>query len=147
MIADDPGVDAVVVGVGGGGLAAGTALAAGGRVTVAVEPDGSCCLATALASGVPVDVPVNSVAADALGAARVGDVPFAVLTGHPVVSVLVTDDELRSARALLWEDFRIAAEPAAAAPLAAWLAGRVPGRRACLVISGANRDWAPDSPS
>ena len=47
------------------------------------------------------------------------------------------------ARVRLWEEFRITAEPAAAVPLAAWLAGRVPGENPCLVICGANADWRP----
>lgn len=144
VVADAPEVDAVVVAVGGGGLAAGTALAINGRTTVAVEPYGCRALADALAEGHPVDSPVDSVAASALGATRVGDVPFDVLSTHPVASVLVTDEELLAARDRLWEEFRIAAEPAAAAPFAAWLAGRVPGRLPCVVICGANTDWMPD---
>jgi len=81
----------------------------------------------------------------------VGTVPFAVLIGSDatargVVSVLVSDSELLAAQARLWDEFRLAVEPAAAAPFAAWLAGRVPGDRACLVLCGANTDstpWAP----
>jgi threonine dehydratase len=97
----------------------------------------------ALAAGHPLDAPVDSVAASALGATRVGEVPFAVLaragaTGAGVTSVLVTDAEIVAAQDRLWEEFRLAVEPAAAAPFAAWLAGRVPGERACLVLCGAN---------
>jgi threonine dehydratase len=68
----------------------------------------------------------------------VGDVPFGVLSAAEVVPVLVTDAELLAARDRLWEEFRLAVEPAAGAPFAAWLAGRVPGERACLVLCGAN---------
>ena len=146
VITDDPEVDAVAVAVGGGGLAAGTALALAGRMTVAVEPHNCQALANALAAGYPVSSPVQSVASSALGATSVGDLPFAVLSRLPVTSVLVSDDELLAARDRLWEEFRIAVEPAAAASFAAWLAGRVPGRRPCLVISGANTDWTPTPP-
>jgi threonine dehydratase len=130
-----------------------------------VEPENCCCVHRALAAGRPVDSPVDSVAASALGATRVGEVPFGVLrsAGSPgrlpaglrssvpdapggarppsasgVVSVLVTDAELLDAQARLWEEFRLAVEPAAAVPFAAWLAGRVPGERPCLVLCGAN---------
>jgi threonine dehydratase len=144
IVADDPTVDAVVVAVGGGGLAAGTALAIGDRRTVAVEPEGCRALADALAAGRPVDSTVRSVAASALGATRVGAVPFAILDGPRTTSVVVSDDELLAARDRLWEEFRIAVEPAAAAPFAASLAGLVPGRRPCLVICGANTDWTPN---
>lgn len=142
-VADAPEVDAVVVAAGGGGLAAGAALAVAGRTLVVVEPEGCCCVHRALAAGRPVDSPVDSVAASALGATRVGEVPFRVLSGGAdtvaeVVSVLVTDAELLAARDRLWEEFRLAVEPAAAVPFAAWLAGRVPGERACLVLCGAN---------
>ncbi len=141
VLADDPQVDAVAV--GGGGLAAGTALALAGRMTVAVEPHHCQALANALAAGHPVSSPVQSVASSALGATQVGDLPFAVLSRLPVTSVLVSDEELLAARDRLWEEFRIAVEPSAAVPFAAWLAGRVPGRRPCLVICGANTDWTP----
>lgn len=145
VVEEAPEVDAFVVAVGGGGLAAGTALAAGPRVTVAVEPEGCRCLAEALAAGRPVDAEVGSVAASALGATRVGVLPFAVLRRSPVESVLVSDKELLIARDLLWDYFRIAVEPAAAVPFAAWLAGRVTGELPCLIICGANADWTPEN--
>jgi threonine dehydratase len=141
-VAAAPEVDAVVVAAGGGGLSAGAALAAGGRSVVVVEPDGCCCVHRALGAGEPVDSPVDSVAASALGASRAGAVPFAVLSVAGVVSVLVSDTELLAAQARLWEEFRLVVEPAAAVPFAAWLAGRVPGERACLVLCGANTDGA-----
>ncbi len=137
-VADAPEVDAVVVAAGGGGLSAGAVLGAGGRTVVVVEPENCCCVHRALEAGRPVDSAVDSVAASALGATRVGEVPFAVLSSADVVSVLVTDAELLAAQDRLWEEFRLAVEPAAAVPFAAWLAGRVPGERACLVLCGAN---------
>jgi threonine dehydratase len=138
VVADAPEIDTVVVAAGGGGLSAGAALASGGRTVVVVEPEGCSCVHRALEAGRPVDAPVDSVAASALGATRVGELPFAVLSAADVVSVLVTDAELLAAQDRLWEEFRLAVEPAAAVPLAAWLAGRVPGERACLVLCGAN---------
>ncbi|MFW5418509.1 serine/threonine dehydratase [Nocardiopsis sp. CNT-189] len=140
---DAPDCDAVAVAVGGGGLAAGVRLGAEGREVVAVEPEGCRSLHAALAAGEPVDAPVDSVAASALGATRVGRTPFEVLRTRPVTPALVSDGEILAARDRLWEEFRIAAEPAAAAPFAAWLAGRVPGENPCLVVCGANTDWRP----
>ncbi|TDQ50311.1 serine/threonine dehydratase [Actinorugispora endophytica] len=144
IVADAPECDSVAVAVGGGGLAAGVSLAIGdGRTTAAVEPEGCQSMHAALAAGGPVNSPVDSVAASALGASRLGDVPFAVLSRGRIAPVLVSDTEILAARDLLWEEFRIAAEPAAAAPMAAWLAGRVPGDLPCVVICGANADWRP----
>jgi threonine dehydratase len=139
-----PDCDAVVVAVGGGGLVAGTSLAAGvGRTVVAVEPVGCACLHAAVAAGEPVDAPVDSVAASALGATRIGRVPFAVLRAAPPRLALVADADLLAARDRLWDEFRLAVEPAGAAPFAAWLAGQVPGEHACLIVCGANAPWSP----
>ncbi|WP_243741073.1 serine/threonine dehydratase [Streptomyces sp. 8K308] len=141
IVADAPGVDAIAVAVGGGGLAAGTALASAGRRVVAVEPEHCRCLHDALAAGEPVDSAVDSVAASATGASRAGAAPFAVLAAHDVSSVLVGEEQILQARDRLWEECRIAVEPAAALPFAAWLAGRVPGDLPCLVLCGANAEW------
>lgn len=140
VLDDAPDVDTLAVAVGGGGLAAGVALAARGRRVIGVEPEHCRALHDALAAGRPVDSPVDSVAASATGATRVGRVPFDVLTAHGVESVLVGDDAILRARDRLWEECRVAAEPAAAAPFAAWLAGLVPGEVPCLVVCGANDD-------
>jgi threonine dehydratase len=140
-VTDAPDVDTLVVAVGGGGLAAGTVLGSGGRHVVVVEPHGCQALHDALAAGHPVDSPVGSVAKSALGATRVGDVPFAIL--RAATSVLVSDQQILAARDRLWEEFRLAVEPAGAVPFAAWLAGAVPGELACLVLCGANTDWLP----
>lgn len=140
-VADCPDVDALVVAVGGGGLAAGTVLGAGGRTVVAVEPEGCRALHDALAAGRPVDSPVDSIASSALGATRVGEIPFELLGSAR--SVLVSDAEIVAARDRLWDEFRLAVEPAGAVPFAAWLAGSVPGELACLIVCGANTDWQP----
>jgi threonine dehydratase len=142
-VADAPDVDTLVVAVGGGGLAAGTVLGAGERDVVAVEPENCRALHDALAAGRPVDSVVDSVASSALGATRIGAMPFEILRSSGVRSVLVTDAEILAARDRLWEEFRLAVEPAGAVPFAAWLAGRVPGDLPCLVICGANADWVP----
>jgi threonine dehydratase len=139
-----PGCDTVVAAAGGGGLAAGLAVGAGPtRTVVAVEPEHCNALHAAFAAGEPADAPADSVASSALGASRAGELPFALLSGHAARLALVTDREIIGARDRLWEELRLAVEPAAAVPFAAWLAGRVPGRHPCLVLSGANTDWRP----
>ncbi|HVK25764.1 MAG TPA: serine/threonine dehydratase [Actinokineospora sp.] len=142
VVAEAPDVDTMVVAVGGGGLAAGTVL--GGQLpVVAVEPENCQAMRDALAAGHPVDSAVDSVAASALGATRAGDLTFSVLRAAGAASVLVSDAELLAARDRLWDEFRLAVEPAAAVPFAAWLAGRVPGELACVIVCGANTDWTP----
>ena len=141
VAADVPECDSIVVAVGGGGLAAGVRLGAGGRRVVGVEPEGCQSMHSALAAGHPVATPVESVASSALGASTLGRVPFEVLRANPITPALVTDAEIISAQTRLWQEFRIATEPAAAVPFAAWAAGRIPGENPCLVVCGANADW------
>jgi len=139
-----PWCDSVAVSVGGGGLAAGLSVSLGpDRPVVAAEPERCNSLHAAFSAGGPVDAPVDSAAASALGAARIGRHPFALLSSGNVQLALVTEREITQARDRLWEELRLAVEPAAAVPFAAWLAGRVPGRHPCLVLCGANTDWLP----
>jgi threonine dehydratase len=147
IVADLPACDAVAVPVGGGGLMAGVsgALAAIGRPTVVigVEPEGCPTLHAAVEAGEPVEVGADSVAASALGASRIGGLALAAYRANPVGLALVSDKEIIAARDRLWEEFRLAVEPAAATVFAAWLSGQVPGARPCLVLSGANASWTP----
>ncbi|MFJ6719301.1 MULTISPECIES: serine/threonine dehydratase [unclassified Streptomyces] len=145
-----PGLDTVVLAVGGGGLFAGVATAArehGVRV-VAAEPEGCRALNAALESGRPVDVPVDSVAADSLGATRVSADALAAALHEGVDSVLVPDSEITDARRALWEDRRIVVEPGAATALAALRrVPRAPGARVAVILCGANTDPADLSPA
>ncbi|HUP06456.1 MAG TPA: pyridoxal-phosphate dependent enzyme, partial [Caldimonas sp.] len=77
-VEDDAGVpDRALVSVGGGGLIAGVAAWFEGRCRVeALESEGTPTLARAREAGKPVDVEVSGIAADALGARRVGDIPW-----------------------------------------------------------------------
>jgi threonine dehydratase len=140
------GFDTVVVAVGGGGLMAGVAAALEGVASVVgVEPTTAPTLAEALAAGSPVDVAVSGVAADSLGARRLGDIGFEVALRTDVQSVLVEDGDLVRARQLLWDHRRIVVEHGAAAALAALTSGAyVPegGERVVVVLCGANTDPA-----
>jgi threonine dehydratase len=136
--------DTVVVAVGGGGLMAGVATALQGRArVVAVEPSTAPTLRAALEAGEPVDVAVSGIAADSLGARRLGTIAWEVTQQIGVQSVLVDDEAIVAARRALWEDYRLAVEPAGAAPLAALISGRYrpeDDERMCLVVCGANTD-------
>jgi threonine dehydratase len=144
ILQDEPAIDTIVVAVGGGGLYAGVAAAAFGRARiVAVEPEGCPTLRRAMESGRPVDVQVSGIAADALGARRVGELAFAAQVAEPPLSLLVTDDDIVRARARLWSDYRIASEYGAATAYAALLSGQykpAPDERVAVVVCGANTD-------
>jgi threonine dehydratase len=141
-----PDVTTVVVAVGGGGLMAGIATAVHGRArVVAVEPETIPTLHAALAAGHPVDVDVSGVAADSLGARRVGDSAFGVATSPGVTSALVSDDAIVRARQVLWDRWRIVVEHGAAAALAALLDGAFrpeSEENVVVVLCGANTDPA-----
>jgi threonine dehydratase len=138
------GFDTVLLAVGGGGLMAGVVAGLDGAArVVAVEPDTCPTLASALTAGEPVDVAVSGVAADSLGARRVGEIAYDVATRTGVRSVLVTEDDIVEARQILWDHRRIAVEHGAAAALAALTAGAYvpePGERTVIVLCGANTD-------
>jgi threonine dehydratase len=138
--------DTVLVAVGGGGLIGGIAAALeGGAKVVAVEPTDTQALHAALAAGRPVDVTVGGVAADSLGAPRVGEICYAVAMRTGMDSVVVPDEAITEARRLLWEELRIVAEPGGATALAALVCGAYkpsPGERVAVVVCGGNTDPA-----
>jgi threonine dehydratase len=142
-----PGADTIVVSVGGGGLIGGIAAWFASDVTVvAVEPATSMCLGSALKAGEPVPVEVAGIAADSLGARRVGDIGFAVAREHVAAAVTVTDEEIREAQRAIWREFHLIAEPGGATALASLMAGAYrprPGERIVVLVCGANGDPAP----
>jgi threonine dehydratase len=142
MLAQIGEVDTIVVAVGGGGLMAGVAVAAAGASrVVGVEPHTAPTLRAALDAGGPVDVPVSGIAADSLGARRLGDVAYAAAVECGVRSVVVSDDDIVSARQRLWDDYRIVVEHGAAAGFAAVTSGAyqpADGERVAIVLCGAN---------
>jgi len=134
--------DTVLIAVGGGGLIAGAmAWLQGRRKLVAVEPVTSCALHAALAAGAPVDVEVSGIAANALGARRIGSICFDLAAAQRVGSVLVDDAAIAEAQRALWTEARLLVEPAGAAALAALRSGAYrpePDERIAVVICGAN---------
>ena len=133
---DVPDADAVVVGVGGGGLIGGIQAAVGDRVrVVAVEPELSPAFHAAVEAGHPVTLEPSSIA-DGLNAPRFGALPFE-LCRH-LERVLVTDDEITEAMRFLYARAKLAVEPAAAAAAAAVLTKKVAARNPVLVVSGGN---------
>src|SRR5207247_4908891 len=138
----DPGVDSLLVAVGGGGLIGGIAAWYAGRVRIiGVEPEAAPTLFEARRAGHPVDAPAGGLAADSLAPRRVGEAMFPIARAHVARVALVSDDAIRRAQQALWEAFRVVAEPGAAAATAALLAGAyVPaaGERGGVVVSGGN---------
>jgi threonine dehydratase len=144
-VEDEAGLpDRVLVSVGGGGLVAGIAAWCAGRCRVeALEPELAPTLHAARAAGAPVDVAVGGVAADALGAKRIGEIAWAVAQEHVAGTHLLADAAIADAQRRMWNDLRLAVEPAAALPLAALWSGVLrpgPQERVLAVVCGANVD-------
>jgi threonine dehydratase len=142
-----PGVEAIVVPVGGGGLLAGIGTVVAARKPsvrlIGVEPERAACLTAALAAGHPVAVPLAPTLADGLAVPLLGDKPFEIL--RRVVERVVTVDEAAIALAVLRliELEKSVVEGAGAAPLAAFLAGKLDdlrGREVVLALCGGNID-------
>lgn len=139
-------LDAVLLACGGGGLAGGAASWFQRRVEVVVcETEGTATYAKAVAAGGPTDIEVNGLAADALGATRLGVNPWNALHAVNSPSVTVSDEQLAEAQQRLWDRLRLVVEPAAAAPIAALIAGTwVPRARLAnrigIILCGGNTD-------
>ena len=144
FLEDAPGITHLLVATGGGGLIGGMAAWAENRVqVVSVEPTGCPGLHNALEAGAPVSSPVGGVAADALGARQVGSLMFPIAQAHVAQAVLVEDEAIRAAQRLLWDRFRLVAEPGGATAMAGILSGAFvppPGARIGVLVCGSNTD-------
>ena len=137
-----PGLDTLLVSVGGGGLVGGIAAwCAGTPRVIGVEPETAPTLTRALAAGKPVDTEAGGIAADSLAPRRVGELMFPLARAHVARVVLVADAAIRRAQEALWETVRVVAEPGGAAAFSALLDRAYvpePGERVGVVVSGGN---------
>ncbi|MET8678612.1 threonine ammonia-lyase [Streptomyces sp. NPDC004647] len=120
-----PEVRTIVVGIGGGGLAAGVAVAVKAlrpdvRI-VGVQAEGAAAYPPSLAAGRPLALESVATMADGIKVGRPGDVPFKIV-GDLVDEVrTVSEDDLSSALLLCLERAKLVVEPAGASPVAALL--------------------------
>jgi threonine dehydratase len=147
IVEDLPEVDAVVIPVGGGGLAAGSALALKERrpavKVIGVQTMQVPSLAASLKENRPVFTPAKPTLADGIRVPVTGELTFPYLKKYVDDLVLVEERDIAQAVLVLLERKKILAEGAGAAPVAAFLgplADRDLGRRVALVISGGNID-------
>ncbi|MEU1076975.1 MULTISPECIES: threonine ammonia-lyase [unclassified Streptomyces] len=140
-----PEVRTIVVGVGGGGLAAGIAVAVKAvrpdvRV-VGVQAAASAAYPPSLAAGRPVVIDPAPTMADGIKVGRPGDVPFALVQELVDEIRTVSEDELSSALLLCMERAKLVVEPAGASPVAALLSDPGAFRGPVVaVLSGGNVD-------
>jgi threonine dehydratase len=137
-----PGLDTLLVAVGGGGLIGGIAAwyQSGVRI-VGVEPFTCNTLHASLAAGARVPVKASGLAADSLGATTVGKLMFDIAKEHISSVALVSDDDIRNAQRRLWREMQLVTEPGGAAAFAALLSGAYKpekDERVGVVVCGAN---------
>jgi len=144
-----PDVDAVVVTIGGGGLASGVAAAVKAlrpqcRV-FGVEPVGANAMQRSFASGQPTRLATVDTLVDSLAPPMTLPFSLGLCRAHIDQVVTVSDDEFCRALALQFHDAKLAVEPAGAGALAAAigpLRDELRGQNVALIVCGANIDSA-----
>ena len=146
LAAQVPDLEAVLVPVGGGGLAAGTAVAVKGRKpgveVIGVQADEVAAMKAAWASGERVTVPSAPTIADGIAVRRAGEHTLALCRQWVDQIVSVSEEEIANAILLLLEIEKTVVEGAGAVPLAALVNKKVAGagKTVALVLSGGNID-------
>ena len=148
------GLDALVLPIGGGGLAAGVAtafklampdLARGGLAIYGVEPAGANGMARSFATGGPVRMGAMASIADSLCAPHTEAYSYGLCRRAIDELVTIDDDDLRAAMGVLFAELKLAVEPACAAATAAVcgpLRARLAGKRVGVLLCGSNTDLA-----
>jgi threonine dehydratase len=141
-----PDLDALVVPISGGGLIAGSAVAAHGLrpaiQVIGVEPADADDTRRSLESGERTRIAPPRTVADGLRVLIPGALTFPIVQRHVAEVVTVADDEILDAVRFALLRLKLTVEPSGAAPLAAVLSRRLPAgaRRVGLILSGGNID-------
>ncbi|MEV7876047.1 threonine ammonia-lyase [Microbacterium sp. NPDC089188] len=149
LVEDMPDLETVIVGIGGGGLAAGVAAAVKARAAaegrqvrvIGVQAHNSAAYPSSLAAGYPMQVETTPTIADGIAVARPGDLPFELIRQYVDEVVTVTEDDIARALLVLLERAKQVVEPAGAVGVAAILAGKVRASGPTVtILSGGNID-------
>jgi len=142
------GLDAVILPIGGGGLAAGVArafkLISPDVAIYGAEPEGAAVMAKSFANGGPVEMGPMQTIVDSLMAPHTEAYSYSLCHRHIDALVTVSDDQVRSAMHLLFNDMKLAVEPACAVATAAALSPlreRIKGKRVGVLLCGSNTDF------
>ena len=147
ILEDEPGIDVLLVAIGGGGLISGISIAARSinpaiRV-IGIEPVGAATLYESLRTGQVVELAKIYTTAGTLAPRQSAPINLEIIQRHVEEIVLVTDEEMQEAARWLWFEMGIAAELSGAAAVAALLAGKVDvgsSQKVCALICGAGSD-------
>jgi len=140
-------LDAVIIPVGGGGLCAGVSWAfkrlQPGCKVYGVEPVGADSMSRSFAAGEPVTATPVTTIADSLGPPYSLPYSYGLCRENVDKLVLVDDDQIMDAMAVLFREMKLAVEPAGAAATAALfgpLRDELRGERVGVIVCGANID-------
>ena len=145
FLEDVPDLDLVMCPIGGGGLLAGTALAAKSMrpniKVIAVEPENADDAAQSFRAGRVIHTEKKFTIADGLRT-NVGEPNFAIIRRYVDDIVIVSEDAIISAMRMIWETMKITVEPSSAVPYAAIQEGKldVAGQRVGIILTGGNVD-------
>src|SRR5881275_2910578 len=145
FLEDVPDLDLVMCPIGGGGLLAGTALAARSMrpnvKVIAVEPENADDAAQSFRAGRVIHIEKKFTIADGLRT-NVGEPNFAIIKRYTDDIVTVSEDAIISAMRMIWETMKIIVEPSAAVPYAAIQEGKIDvgGQRVGIILTGGNVD-------
>jgi threonine dehydratase len=146
ILKEVPGVEAIIVPVGGGGLVSGVATIVKKRKPkvkiIGVQSAQAPSAFYSLRKKEIVEVKAKPTLADGIAIRRVGEITFPVIQKEVDEIITVNEDEIASAILMLMERKRVVAEGAGAAPLAALLSKglKTMPKKVVLVISGGNID-------
>lgn len=133
--------DTVIVAIGGGGLIGGALAWFENRRVIGVETDTTNAMHAALRHGPETDVAVSGLCANALGAKRIGRLPYDLARARDLQTLLVADAAVAHAQRLVWQNLRQLVEPAGAAALAAITSGAYApckNEKVAVLLCGAN---------
>jgi threonine dehydratase len=142
-----PGIDMLVVAIGGGGLIAGMALAAKAlkptlRI-IGVQPTGAASMHDSLRAGRMVELERVTTRVPTLAARRTEEINFEIVRRCVDDIALIEDDDMDAASRWLWREMNVAADPSGAATVAALMTGRIvppAGARVCALVCGAGAE-------
>ena len=144
-----PDVENIIVAIGGGGLAAGVAMAAklraaelGRKIKVfGVQSDHAAAYPPSLKEGHPVEIHTSPTIADGIAVNKPGKIPFEFIAKHIDKVVTVSENEIAKALLTLLERSKLVVEPAGAVPVAALMSGAIkPKGPTVALLSGGNID-------
>lgn len=146
ILAELPDADAILIPIGGGGIAAGVALAAKSInpniKVIGVEPANAASMRDSALAGKIITLDRAATIADGIAVKTPGKLTFDIVKEYVDEFVVVEEDEIANAILVLLERCKLIAEGAGATPVAALLNGKVslPGKKVVAVISGGNID-------